>query len=277
MQDMKWKKWGILAEHAQASAVRRRYMAGKIETACKVLGTLFLLYYLLIIGYAGVRANFAWFWAVGGICFWLTAGLARFAVHNPQSAAVWLVKGIAAVIAAGILVVILIAGRIIIEMRTVPEPNLEYVIVLGAQVRGTVPSKALRKRLVCALEYAKDNPDTILFLSGGQGDGEEISEAEAMRQFLTDAGLEEKRLILEDRSVSTQENLEFCNEIKEIKDCRVGIISNNFHIYRAKCLAKRLGYQNISGISAPSDAILQPHYIVREVFALAAAKLRGAI
>lgn len=252
-------------------------MTGKIETACKVLGTLFLLYDLLIIGYAGVRADFAWFWAAGGICFWLIAGLARFAVHHPQSAAVWLVEGIAAVIAVGILAVFLIAGRIVIEMKTEPESDLDYVIVLGAQVRGTVPSKALRKRLVCALEYAKENPDTILFLSGGQGDGEEISEAEAMRQFLTDAGLEEERLILEDRSVSTQENLKFCNEIKEIKDCRVGILSNNFHIYRAKCLAKSMGYENICGISAPSDAIMQPHYIVREVFALAAAKLRGTI
>ncbi len=51
------------------------------------------------------------------------------------------------------------------------KPGLEYVVVLGAQVRGQKPSKALKMRLEAARAYARENPDTVLILSGGQGPG----------------------------------------------------------------------------------------------------------
>lgn len=84
--------------------------------------------------------------------------------------------------AIGILVVGFIGAHIFAGMRQKPEQNLPYVIVLGAQVRGTKVSKALRKRLDCAAEYAKENPDTVFFLSA-VGDGEDITEAKRCRSI----------------------------------------------------------------------------------------------
>ena len=87
---------------------------------------------------------------------------------------------------AGFLFFFFICGRVVLGMRSQGSSGLEYVVVLGAQVKGEVPSKALYKRLVKALEYAKENEDTVLILSGGQGTGENITEAECMRRWLTE-------------------------------------------------------------------------------------------
>ena len=159
-----------------------------------------------------------------------------------------LLRAAGILIAIGILVVGFIGAHIFAGMRQKPEQNLPYVIVLGAQVRGTKVSKALRKRLDCAAEYAKENPDTIFFLSGGQGDGEDITEAEAMQEYLIEAGVDAKRLRMEDRSTTTWENLKFCNELQPLHTERVGILSNDFHIYRAVQMARQQGYEDVCGI-----------------------------
>ena len=90
----------------------------------------------------------------------------------------------------------------------VPE-NLDYLIVLGAHVDGTRLTLALLERTRRALQYLKENPRTIAVLSGGRGSGEQISEAQAMFHYLTAHGIPKERLILEDRSVNTKENLAF--------------------------------------------------------------------
>ena len=87
--------------------------------------------------------------------------------------------------------------------------NLDYIIVLGCQVKGTKPSKALKDRLDTAKEYLQANPETIAVLSGGQGKMEEISEAECMRRYLEKAGISRERLILEQRSTTTRQNLRY--------------------------------------------------------------------
>ena len=91
-------------------------------------------------------------------------------------------------------------------------PDLDYIIVLGAHVAGTRLSKALLERTRRALRYLEENPETRAVLSGGQGQGEQISEAEAMYRYLTEHGIDGSRLILEDRSTNTKENLDFSLE-----------------------------------------------------------------
>ena len=87
--------------------------------------------------------------------------------------------------------------------------NLDYIIVLGAHVDGTRMTLALLERARRALLYLEENPATRAVLSGGKGDGENISEAEAMYRYLTSYGIDGNRLILEEESTSTKENLEF--------------------------------------------------------------------
>ena len=150
-------------------------------------------------------------------------------------------------------------------------------MVLGAQVKGDVPSRALKKRLVKAYEYAEENPITILILSGGQGFGENITEAQCMADFLLEKGLPRERILLEEKSTNTMENLKFSNELSGCADKKTGIISNDFHVYRALKLAEKLGYDNPEGIAAPSDAVMQVHYVVREVFALVKEIAKGNV
>ena len=113
----------------------------------------------------------------------------------------------------------------------VPE-NLDYLIVLGAHVDGTRLTLALLERTRRALEYLKANPGTKAVLSGGKGKGEKISEARAMYDYLTANGIEGSRLILEDRSVNTKENLSFSLEKIGDLSASVGVVTNNFHVFR---------------------------------------------
>ena len=78
--------------------------------------------------------------------------------------------------------------------------NLDYIIVLGAHVDGTRMTLALLERTRRALLYLEENPGTRAVLSGGKGDGERISEAEAMYRYLTEHGIDGGRLIREERS-----------------------------------------------------------------------------
>lgn len=252
-------------------------MKNHLQTGCLVLGILCLLYYTAIVAYAGITADFAWIWAVGGLVLLaLRKGLMYQSVH-PKSPVRFVTGGIIGLLAVGVAVVFVIGFSIVKAMLSSPETNLDYVVVLGAQVKGSVPSRALRKRLDCAVDYAKENPDTIFILSGGQGPGEDITEAECMYRYMTDKGISKDRLILEDRSTSTWENLRFSAELAPIRDKRAGVLSNNFHIYRAARIARSAGYRHISGIPAHSDIGMQPHYILREVFAVVVGAVRGQI
>ena len=154
--------------------------------------------------------------------------------------------------------------------------EVPVVIVLGAQVKGTRPSRALERRLKKAEAFLKEHPDTLAVLSGGQGDGEDITEAQCMYDWLTEHGIASRRLILEERSTSTEENLKFSAAFLD-KTAPVGILTSNFHVYRALRLAKKQGYAKPCGIPAKSDARYQVHYLVREFFALVKEKIKGNI
>ncbi len=97
----------------------------------------------------------------------------------------------------------------IAAVRMRKHPNLEYIIVLGAHVEGTRLTKALLERTRRALQYMEENPETKAVLSGGKGDGESITEAQAMCNYLVEHGIGRERLILEEKSTSTTENLKF--------------------------------------------------------------------
>ena len=248
-----------------------------LQDGCLVLGILCFLYYAAIVLYAGMSADFAWIWiAGGGFLMAVYVGM-RYLGGHPDSPVRFFLWAAALLATVGLLLCVCIGAQICGGMLSKPAQDLDYVIVLGAQVRGNTPSRALLKRLDCAADYARENPDTLFFLSGGKGSGEDISEAECMYEYLVAAGVEEERLIQEDRSTSTQENLQFCRELRDIRSSRVGILSNDFHVYRAGRMAKKQGYRDISLIPAPSDPGMQPHYVIREICALLVAKLTGQI
>lgn len=246
-------------------------------TGCQILGILCFIYYIIIIAFAGWRTSIAGIWILGGGCFLFMGWGLRYLQMHPQSklrVALW---GMGVLLAVGVLLLLVLGSRVVKGMKSKAPSGLEYAIVLGAQVKGTRPSRSLQRRLDAALAYAQQNPDTVFILSGGQGTDEEISEAECMYVYMLAQGMDADRLLLEDRSTSTKENLEFSDELYGLKDKQVGIISNSFHIYRALRLARQTGYQAVWGIPASSEPIMQPHNILREVVCILYAEVLGRV
>lgn len=148
--------------------------------------------------------------------------------------------------------------------------DLDFVLILGAGLRGEEPSKTLQGRLDAGLEFLLENRDIPVIVSGGQGQGEAISEAEAMGAFLIENGVEKKRIYLESLSTDTYENIKFSNEIMEqfgLKNPTVLIITSDYHLLRAKLLAEERGLTSY-GIGGDSPFFVKVNYYIREYFGM---------
>lgn len=157
-----------------------------------------------------------------------------------------------------------------------PVKSNATVIVLGCQVRGERLSRMLKGRADRALEYLKENPDSVCIASGGQGKGENMSEGEAVRRYLVSKGIAEERIYVEGRSTSTYENLKFSADmIRENGLCTdVVIASDNFHQLRASMFAEKNGL-NASPLGSCTWIYLSAGYWTREVLAVARAVVFG--
>lgn len=160
-------------------------------------------------------------------------------------------------------------GCILSASNEKPVPG-ETAVVLGCKVNGTVPSLTLVSRLETAWSYLSENPEAMCIVCGGMGDGESVTEADAMREWLIREGISPDRIFIEDQSLDTDENLRFAREIL-LQNPELGesicIITNDFHMYRALSCAKSLGLE-ASGISASTPWWLYPTYVVREMYGI---------
>lgn len=163
-------------------------------------------------------------------------------------------------IIASILMGTALCGLLIVEIPILkaaseqPDPDADYIVVLGAAVYGETPSITLEHRLEGAARYLEANPRTKAVVSGGQGAGEDISEAECMRRYLIAHGIAEERILIEDRSTSTKENLAFSEAVIKTdggKTDRIVLVSSAYHLYRARRMAAAMGMQ--AGGFAGSD------------------------
>ena len=162
----------------------------------------------------------------------------------------------------------------IAAVRMRKHPNLEYIIVLGAHVEGTRLTKALLERTRRALQYMEENPETKAVLSGGKGDGESITEAQAMCNYLVEHGIDRERLILEEKSTNTTENLKFSLGMIGLNHS-VGIVTNNFHVFRGTAIGKKCGCREIYPIPSRYRSWRLLIYIPREILAIIKDKLMG--
>ena len=163
---------------------------------------------------------------------------------------------------------IVIEAMIVSAFSAAPPQNLDYIIVLGAKVNGTQPGGALRNRIDSAYGYWKSNPDTLIVASGGQGSDEGISEAQCMYNELTAKGVPSEAILLEQKSTSTYENIQYSLEFIENESATIGLVTNNFHLYRALKTARMQSENPYYGINVPTSIISFPHYMLREYFAV---------
>ncbi|MEA4853186.1 MAG: YdcF family protein [Christensenella sp.] len=162
-----------------------------------------------------------------------------------------------------------------------PPQGADAVIVLGAALKGKQPSDTLARRLDLAMEYARENPDAVILVSGGQGAQEEIPESHAMREYLIANGVAKDRILVEDQSTSTREN--FANS-KKILDQIFGagnymtvFVTNDYHVLRAKITAEAAGMTNVSALVYNTLLYTAPPAYLRESLALLATFTFGVV
>jgi len=148
--------------------------------------------------------------------------------------------------------------------------NVDFVIILGAGLHGDIPSKTLETRLEAGKQFLLKNKNLPVIVSGGQGEGETISEAKAMGKYLTDKGIAENRIYYESESTTTYENLKFSKQIIKqlgVAEPTVLIITNDYHIVRAKMIGKELGLESY-GLGGKSPMLVRINYFIREYFGI---------
>ncbi|GGE73152.1 YdcF family protein [Priestia taiwanensis] len=151
--------------------------------------------------------------------------------------------------------------------KQLPTKEADYLIVLGAGIRGDEPSLSLKYRLDTASEYMKESPTTKVIVSGGKGNSHAYSEAEVMEKYLVSNGISAERIIQEDKATNTQENISFSKELLPDDATNIVLVSSNYHVARAKLLAERQGLAVETLASAtPNSVIVQLH--AREYVAL---------
>lgn len=231
-------------------------------------GGLLVLYWLLSTCFVGT-VGFTNLLCGVGILLILLGVLERRFGGNP--AVLRVKKVLLPLAAAGIAGFLVLEGLILAGAARKDEAPADYILVLGAGLRGEEMSLTLLMRMETAVACEQGE---VIAVSGGQGRNEDIPEAEAMGDYLLSQGIPADRILREDQSTSTMENLVYSRALieadsgKDISELRVKIVTSDFHCCRALMLARRAGYTQASGYGAPTPGWVMPSSCIREAFAL---------
>jgi uncharacterized SAM-binding protein YcdF (DUF218 family) len=245
---------------------KRGYVGRKKTVPAFIFGILALIcivYCVTIALFMGYGTNFFLVWGALAAVF----GVLTFLMLKPEiydKIPGWIKKVFIILVIVGIVIFAAIEGMILDSFDSIPAPGADYCIILGAQWKENGPSYVLQKRLDAAVEYLNDNQGTKVIVSGGQGANEPISEAAGMKQYLIDAGIEEERIILEDTSTDTKENIVNSGSFLDMSNDRVVLVTNNFHVFRACGIAAKQGYAHVEGLAADSYPAMLPNNLLRE-------------
>ena len=185
------------------------------------------------------------------------------------------IRALLALILAGVLVFAALLGAVLhgSHDHVVGQPKI--MVILGCQVKPWGPSVLLRDRINKAAEYLKDHPDVTVVASGGQGPDEPMTEARAIHDALVELGIDSRRILLEEKSVSTIQNLRYSVELLEEAGYDVDrgtiVVSNGFHLTRVRMLWTRITGDdgNLSTLAAPSSHVPSRYKMyIREPIAL---------
>lgn len=248
---------------------------GSLQKIGFVIGLIAFLWFFLPFIVAGI-------WNIGNITGMVMAVLLMFFIKcmplvrksAMQLAKTNLGKGVLIVISIlFISISVLVVAESACMIRAAikePEENATAV-VLGCRVYGERPSLSLVERLEAAYDYLVEHPEAVCVVSGGKGQGEDISEAEAMYRWLTDKGIDGTRIYKEEQSTDTDENIRFSKEVIKENGLneKIAIVTSEYHTYRASLLAEKYGLQY--GAAPGRTAIwLFPTFYVRELYAILA-------
>ena len=149
------------------------------------------------------------------------------------------------------------------------QDELDDIVLLGAQMRDRRASIIFKYRLDAAYDYLIQNSDTVCIVSGAKGNNESVSEGEGGKEYLTSKGIAENRIIAETNATDTAQNI--ANSLEIIGDgdnLTIGIVTNNFHVFRGVHLARKLTDSEVCGIAAHTVPWYLPNNMVRECFGI---------
>ncbi len=181
----------------------------------------------------------------------------------------------------------LLLGTIISSVQATkfkPSYDKDYIIILGCAIaKDGKPLPLLRGRIDRAISFAKEQFEKTgkmpkFVPSGGKGDDECISEAESMKNYLVSQGVDEDNILVENKSVSTLENMKFSKALIDKDNCGKNIIfsTTNHHIFRSGIYAKQAGI-DAQGIGSKTKWYFWPNAFVREFVALLVSRKKGHI
>mgnify|MGYP001357109750 CR=1 FL=1 len=188
----------------------------------------------------------------------------------------WLIA--ACYIAAGC--IFLVCGALMIHaVGQGGDVDADALIVLGAAVHGDKVTWVLENRLDTAIGFLNEHENAICVVSGGQGAGETVTEASAMKAYMVARGIDESRIYLEERATNTKENFRYAKEIIDAAvgtDARIAFVTTDFHVYRAERVALAQGV-TAAGIAADDVWYLRLNNFMRECVGICVYALRGDI
>ena len=223
-----------------------------MKTFYRITGLICAVYGIVTLGILGMGGVFNFFFLAAGL---FLMALSLLWDRMP----VTLKRGVTALTVVLGMMFLIIEGIIIHDAVSPTGENADYVIVLGARVRKDGPTVDFKARIEAAYRYAHDNERVMIITTGGKGDDEHMAEALVARNYLMNMGIPEARILYEDRSTNTQENIE---------NSRMLIVSASYHLCRARFIADRMGFRNVETLGSNGLMILMPHYYTREFFAL---------
>lgn len=233
-----------------------------------LLGVICFIYYIICLaaGGKGISILYAW-WLIGAVlCILGITGLIACRKKAGRVQKIYVLFDTAFL--ALFLTFVIFAGLVIGDMKETADRNCDYIIVLGAAVNGTEPTEVLQKRIDAAYGYLIENENAKVIGTGGQGTGEEISEGQCIANELEKMGIEKERILYEEKSTTTVENIRFALEKITDKPQCIAVVSSGFHIFRSKLILRDYTDASVYGISARGTSVFTLHYILREYIVL---------
>lgn len=244
----------------------------KISTALLFTVGIVCLFYAFAMYFTGFGGFLSFVWLIPAVlgCLWAGMLAGKVTLRKWQKRAMWYILTP--------IIVFFLVVEVVIFSGFFEKPNEEprYIVVLGTTVYEDGPCYLLRQRLKEAVKWADIYENATIVVTGGQGETEPFTEGTEMKRYLVEElGVSEDRVLVEEASMNTYENMKFTGKLLEKEDEKfsyeetpVLVVTNNFHMYRSIKIAEKAGYSNVAGAPAGTYIFLFPHYMVREFCAI---------